>query len=295
MNGLAVKEVAFNGDMLQAMEDLQHVVWVGVKRVCEGIGFTKSQKDTQIQKLQKDSTLNEGCLKFQAGVFDPNNETLGIQLDYLPLWLAKISITPKMRTETPEIAGKLKLYQLQAKDVLAREFWHNENTIDSNLVSTITSMCNAFATVMPTINVMQNQLTSIVTSMQEQSAKTNEMLLTLVENSQPKKKFQTPFMPAWTSNMYPKFQELKEHYFPDDSGLKNTYALIFKEVNKYYPGQLSQVEDDFRYKNNCESCYTMDAVAYTPDMREGVEQIVDAMIEEMKPIDEIKEPEEATV
>jgi hypothetical protein len=41
-----------------------------------------------------DTVLQMGCFKFEAGVFDADNSTLAIELDYLPLWLAKISITP---------------------------------------------------------------------------------------------------------------------------------------------------------------------------------------------------------
>lgn len=48
--------------------------------------------------------------------------TLCLKLDFVPLWLAKISITPTMKQETPELAEKLMEYQLKAKDVLAAAF-----------------------------------------------------------------------------------------------------------------------------------------------------------------------------
>lgn len=48
--------------------------------------------------------------------------TLCLKLDYVPLWLAKISITPTMEAETPELAATLEQYQLRAKDVLAEAF-----------------------------------------------------------------------------------------------------------------------------------------------------------------------------
>lgn len=43
-------------------------------------------------------------------------------MDYVPLWLAKIAITPRMECETPELAARLEQYQLKAKDVLAAAF-----------------------------------------------------------------------------------------------------------------------------------------------------------------------------
>lgn len=125
MNQLQVVEqkvVPFNGTELMAVKTNDNKIYVGVSWICNGIGFNKSQKDTQVQKIQSDLVLKQGCLKFQAGVFDPNNEMLAIELDYLPLWLAKISITPKMQSETPWIARRLVEFQLKAKDVLADAF-----------------------------------------------------------------------------------------------------------------------------------------------------------------------------
>ena len=51
-----------------------------------------------------------------------NQETLCLKLDFVPLWLAKISITPTMEQETPDLAETLMEYQLKAKDVLAAAF-----------------------------------------------------------------------------------------------------------------------------------------------------------------------------
>ena len=51
-----------------------------------------------------------------------NQETICLKLDFVPLWLAKISITPTMEAETPELADRLEQYQLRAKDVLAAAF-----------------------------------------------------------------------------------------------------------------------------------------------------------------------------
>lgn len=120
---LITKEVDFYGDEIMCVQDTTSgKIYVGVSWICNGIGLSKSQKDTQVQKIQKDLALKIGCLKFQAGVFDENNETISIELDYLPLWLAKISITPKMQEENPILASKLLNYQLKAKDVLAEAF-----------------------------------------------------------------------------------------------------------------------------------------------------------------------------
>lgn len=96
--------------------------WAGVRWICSGIGLTRHQKDRQVANIQTDKVLSRGCLKFEAGVFGPNNSALALKLDYVPLWLAKIAITPKMERETPELAARLEQYQLRAKDVLAAAF-----------------------------------------------------------------------------------------------------------------------------------------------------------------------------
>ena len=122
MNELEVKKVPFMGTELMAARDNDGQIWAGVSYICNGIGLTKHQKDRQVTNIQTDKVLSRGCLKFEAGVFDRNNSTLALKLDYVPLWLAKIAITPRMERETPELAARLEQYQLKAKDVLAAAF-----------------------------------------------------------------------------------------------------------------------------------------------------------------------------
>lgn len=122
MNNLEVKRVPFMGTDLMAAKDESGTIWAGVSYICTGLGLNKAQKDNQIEKIRKDSVLLKGCRKFPAGVFDPNNITYAVKLDFVPLWLAKINITPAMQAETPELAERLEAYQLKAKDVLAAAF-----------------------------------------------------------------------------------------------------------------------------------------------------------------------------
>ena len=127
MNTMEIKKVDFLGDTLIEARDEKGDIWVGVSYVCNGIGFTKHQKDRQVAIVQSDKVLKRGCLKFEAGVFDQYNETIAIKLDYLPIWLAKIPITPSMETKNPQVADKLEQYQLKAKDVLASAFFQKSN------------------------------------------------------------------------------------------------------------------------------------------------------------------------
>lgn len=60
-------------------------------------------------------------------------EVFCIRHDFIPLWLAKISITEKTREERPEFARKLMQYQLKAKDILADAFLPINNTASNQI------------------------------------------------------------------------------------------------------------------------------------------------------------------
>lgn len=122
MNGLAVKDVNFNGSILRAAQDTNNVIWVGVRWVCEGIGLPEDKMKYERKKIQNDLVLNKGVKFYPLGNDKAKSEVLCLMLDFLPLWLAKISITPKMQKENPELVKKLVEYQLKAKDVLAEAF-----------------------------------------------------------------------------------------------------------------------------------------------------------------------------
>lgn len=129
MNDLTIKNVDFNGsNLMAAKSNSTNIIYVGIGYVCKGIGFNKDQRDRQVKNVQSDLVLSKGCVRFDAGVFNKDNETIGIDIDYLPLWLAKISITPKMKKDQPEVVEKLIQYQLKAKDVLANAFIKQQHT-----------------------------------------------------------------------------------------------------------------------------------------------------------------------
>lgn len=122
-NDLLTKSVDFLGDEIMCVKDESTgKIYVGVRWICNGIGFARGQINNEVLRVQSDIVLKRGCMKFRAGVFDENNDTVSIELDYLPLWLAKISITPKMQSENKELTIKLVNYQLKAKEVLSHAF-----------------------------------------------------------------------------------------------------------------------------------------------------------------------------
>lgn len=129
MNNLTVKNVNLFGDDIMAAKDKDGNIWAGAKWFCNGLGLSRGQANNELNKIQNDIVLKRGCTKFNAGVFDPNNEAVALKLDFVPLWLAKITITPSMRENNPELVEKLIEYQLKAKDVLAEAFLPQQTTV----------------------------------------------------------------------------------------------------------------------------------------------------------------------
>ncbi|PAD73698.1 ORF6C domain-containing protein [Paenibacillus campinasensis] len=116
------KLVPFNGADLLGVKASDGKVYVGVRWVCEGIGLTEDQMKNERKKIQSDLVLKQGGLNLTLNGNGGARDVLTIELDFLPLWLAKISITPNMQRNQPEVAEKLIQYQLKAKDVLAAAF-----------------------------------------------------------------------------------------------------------------------------------------------------------------------------
>lgn len=122
MNELEIKRVPFMGTELMAARDSDGQIWAGVRWMCDGIGLSKGQKDRQLLNIQSDKVLSQGASNLRLPTNGGMQEVLCLKLDFVPLWLAKINITPTMKRETPELAETLEQYQLHAKDVLAAAF-----------------------------------------------------------------------------------------------------------------------------------------------------------------------------
>ena len=122
MNELEVKRVPFMGTDLMAARDEGGTIWAGVRWMCDGIGLSKGQRDRQITNINADSVISKGAANLRLPTAGGKQSVLCLKLDFVPLWLAKINITPAMQAETPELAERLEAYQLKAKDVLAAAF-----------------------------------------------------------------------------------------------------------------------------------------------------------------------------
>lgn len=121
-NKLDIKQVPFMGTSLMAARDADGQIWAGVRWMCDGLGLSEGQRKRQVANIQADKVLSKGGSNLILPTKGGNQEVLCLALDFVPLWLAKISITPTMEAETPELAKTLEQYQLHAKNILAAAF-----------------------------------------------------------------------------------------------------------------------------------------------------------------------------
>lgn len=122
MNDLIVKNVDLFGDKVVAAQDKDGVIWAGVRWFCDGLGLSEGQAKSERKRIQEDVALSQGTKFHPLGTGNANKDVLCLKLDFVPLWLAKISITLNMKENNPVLVDKLVKYQLKAKDVLAAAF-----------------------------------------------------------------------------------------------------------------------------------------------------------------------------
>lgn len=119
---MKIEHVPFMGADLLAAQDSEGNVWAGARWMCDGIGLSKGQTDRQIANIQTDRVLSKGASNLRLPTNGGEQDVWCLRLDFVPLWLARVKITPIMEEETPDIADALEAYQLSAKDVLAAAF-----------------------------------------------------------------------------------------------------------------------------------------------------------------------------
>lgn len=123
MNDMVVKSVDVMGDFITAAKDSKGNIWVGVRWICNALDMTEGQMKRQIANIKKDMVFKKGgSNQIPLPTNQGTQEVFCIRNDFIPLWLAKITITEKTRQERPDFANKLLNYQLKAKDILAEAF-----------------------------------------------------------------------------------------------------------------------------------------------------------------------------
>lgn len=276
--GIVLKNVEFDGALLRVAQ-VENIVWVGVRWVCLGLGLSRGQINRQIDNIQKDEILSRGCTKFDAGSFDENNETLALQLDYLPAWLFKISITPKMKADHPELVEKLIRYQLKAKDVLAQAFLPGKSEeAEKGEIEELKCAINGLAVQINDLYNNVSKMGNLLIDMRE-----HKTVLT-IEQKEKAKALEISYI--WKQKMYEKMDILIEHGKFESRA--DIMKYIYKYMNRNYGIVWEQEIKDYVDRNNSvKKPSTIEAI-YDNEM---LRSIFDAVLSDM--VGEVGEVREA--
>lgn len=265
---LQVTDFNFYGDELIALKDnATGEIYTAINSILKGIGFIdKDQIRKRRDKWINDPVVSKGTSTFNIPTSEGvtkkdtpmNNQAVYcISQHKLPIALAKINITPKMKQTQPELASKLELYQDKCADVLASVFIDHKTVSDTN-IQPITGTLNTIISTLTT-------LTQTMTSMQQEinSLKKPQQL--------PKKKWS-----YWSTKMYPKYQLLTDYFHITH---KELYKNIYNELQNTYPDiDLNQEIDDYCYENKLDSAYTLDVIEHNLTLRKLFESVVDNLL-----------------
>ena len=263
MTGLAIKDVEFNGATLRAAQDTENIIWVGVAWVCQGLGLTKGQMQNERKKIQTDEVLSQGERNFVLPTEGGNQESLCIKLDFLPLWLAKIHITPKMKRENPQLVENLITYQLKAKDVLAEAFLYN------NIIKEETN---------PSILEYEHKidrLESKIDKMYEDIGTLAKMFLDWKETADKRTlPVLTDRNTSWKSSMYEKMDRICANT-SDFHKRADVMKWIYRYINKNYGVVWDQEVSEYKERNKTHILpSTIDVVQDKPIIKSIFESVL---------------------
>lgn len=277
---LQVTNFNFYGDELIALKDnATGEIYTSITHVLRGIGFSEKQIEHQRKKIITDEILKSHTQKFLGVDLDmPSiNEIWCISNRKLPLTLAKINITPKMKQKQPELSEKLLRYQDKCADVLASVFIDHKTT-DQIILQPI----------IDTLNTFTKAVNDTLLSLNERMSKLEEKQLQ-TEKSLPSKRFS-----YWTSKMFPKYQLLMDYLGINKN--KELYKQLYKEFHNIYPDiEINQIVDDYCYENNLDSCFTLDAIEHDKTARKLFENMVDNLLKKYDLISENAVVKERTI
>lgn len=121
--------VNFYGDQITAIKDTDGEIYAVANEILRNIGFDTKKSQNQTYTWSKDIVISKGTKILVAQTNGGKQRSFCLSRKILPLALAKISITPTMQREQPEIVNKLIRYQMECADVLYKHFNKTDVTV----------------------------------------------------------------------------------------------------------------------------------------------------------------------
>ena len=141
MAELEIKKVdCYDSELIGVQEAATGKVFTAINNVLKGIGFDDRQIEHQRNKWKEDEAVSKGVQKFSYPSEGGTQEAYCIDIMKLPLALAKINITPKIKKENPRLAEMLELYQDKCAEVLAKSFFRKQTDFIKSYSTKATSV-----------------------------------------------------------------------------------------------------------------------------------------------------------
>lgn len=141
MAELEIKKVDFyDSELIGVQETATGKVFTAINNVLKGIGFDDRQIEHQRNKWKEDEVVSKGVQKISYPSEGGTQEAYCIDIMKLPLALAKINITPKIKKENPRLAEMLELYQDKCAEVLAKSFFRKQTDFIKSYSTKATSV-----------------------------------------------------------------------------------------------------------------------------------------------------------
>lgn len=124
------------------------------------------------------------------------------------------------------------------------------------------------------VSTISSALNNMVSILEKQEKRLSEVESKLEETKQleEKPKYKKPYNP-WFAKMQPKYN-LLEDYFDITRG--QLYKNILKELENTYNIDTQQIQADYCYENNIESCYPFEPYEFNSKYRDMIENIVNS-------------------
>ena len=149
--------VEFYGDQLTAIQEPNGEVYAVMNDILRNIGFDDQKIKNQRKTWNADIVISKGGKILPTFTNGGIQETACINRRYIPIALAKISITPTMKREQPEVVERLIRYQEECADVLFKHFYKGRQTVN-DLPLTREEMAAYFTCMMDTFKEYTNIL-----------------------------------------------------------------------------------------------------------------------------------------
>lgn len=268
---LQVTNFDFYGDNLIALQDnATGEIYTAINSILRGIGFTdKDQIRKRRDKWINDVVISKGVVKFNiptqevvtkndTTLFD-EKETYCISQHKLPLALAKINITPKMKQNQPELVSKLELYQDKCADVLASVFIDHKIPSQPNIQPLIDSL---------------SILTQIITTMQQD--------INTLKESQLQKKLPEKKYSRWKTNTFNKLNTLLSYvntHSEENLKLSEVIHLVIQETEDTYNIEINDYVEAYKSEFNLDTNpYAIDVINHYKDIKDMFTLTLDSIM-----------------